>query len=192
MKILLELRRKLKAKKPNFRRADAHKKAKLGNAYRKPKGLQNKMRLSKKGYRKTIKVGYGSPRQVKDLTRDGLRQIRVCSMKDLLTVNPKTDGAELSRTLGMKKKLVLIAKALELKIKILNVKEPQKFIDEANKKVEDKKAKKVARDEKKKAKEKKKAEKTIESKVKESEAATEEETKVKEKKELDKTLISKE
>lgn len=50
-----------------FIRQDAHKKAKLKNLWRKPKGLHNKMRLQKKGYRRLPKVGMGTPNTEKNL-----------------------------------------------------------------------------------------------------------------------------
>ena len=44
-KKLLEKRKESKNKKPIFRRKDIHKKSKIGKAWRKAKGLQNKQRL---------------------------------------------------------------------------------------------------------------------------------------------------
>ena len=52
-KDLLEFRKKIKAKKPNFIRQDAHKKGEIKKKWRRPKGLQSKMRLHKRGYRKS-------------------------------------------------------------------------------------------------------------------------------------------
>ena len=43
-KKLLELRKKIKGKKPNFIRQDAHKHKRLARKWRKPKGIQSKMR----------------------------------------------------------------------------------------------------------------------------------------------------
>ena len=54
----------MKKKKPKFIRQDAHKKGRLAKKWRKPKGLQSKMRLCKKGYRKRISKGYKSPKEV--------------------------------------------------------------------------------------------------------------------------------
>ena len=41
---LLELRKRIKRKKPEFIRQDAHKKKSLESKWRKPKGLHSKMR----------------------------------------------------------------------------------------------------------------------------------------------------
>ena len=40
---------------PNFTRSDAHKKKRLGKSWRKPKGLQSKRSLQKKGFKKVNK-----------------------------------------------------------------------------------------------------------------------------------------
>ena len=51
---LLELRRAMKRKKPDFIRQDSHKKAGLGAKWRKPKGIHSKMRKKHKG--KYVKI----------------------------------------------------------------------------------------------------------------------------------------
>ena len=61
---LLQLRKRIKAKKPNFVRQDSHKQKEVKKKWRKPKGMQSKMRLKKKGYRKSVSIGYGSPKKV--------------------------------------------------------------------------------------------------------------------------------
>ena len=71
-KTLLNIRKKIKSKKPFFFRQDAHKNLKLGDKWRKPKGLHSKMRLGFKGYRKSVSIGYGSPKITKNLHKSGL------------------------------------------------------------------------------------------------------------------------
>ena len=83
MKKLIILRKAMKAKKPSFIRQDSHKKKRVGLAWRKPKGLQSKMRLSIKGYRKTANPGYGSPKLVAGLSKEGLVKVNVGCVKDL-------------------------------------------------------------------------------------------------------------
>jgi len=47
---LIEIKKDMKSKKPNFARRNYNTKPRISNGWRKPKGLQNKMRLNKKGY----------------------------------------------------------------------------------------------------------------------------------------------
>ena len=74
MKELLELRNKIKAKKPRFIRHDAHKKKRVSLNWRRPRGRQSKMRLHKKGYARGRSTGFGSPNQIRNLSRQGLTQ----------------------------------------------------------------------------------------------------------------------
>ena len=67
----LALRAQMKGKKPEFIRQDAHKKPGLGWKWRRPKGITSKMRLHLKGYRRIVKKGYRSPKDVRGLTKDG-------------------------------------------------------------------------------------------------------------------------
>lgn len=121
MKALLELRKKLKAKKPSFIRHDAHKKVRVGLVWRKPKGRQNKMRLHQKGYAKGRSTGYGSPRAVAGLSTNGLKQNVVHTLKDLISLDSKVDGIIIGRTVGLKKREVLVEEATKKGFTLLNV-----------------------------------------------------------------------
>jgi len=190
---LLELREKIKNKKPDFVRQEYKRRKTLAEKWRKPKGLQSKMRRKFKGRRKSPSTGYGSPKEIKGFDVSGLKQIYVNSINDLENVDAKEEGIILSTRIGLRKKIEIIKKATEKKIKILNIKNTEEFL----KKVEEQRKKdKEKREEKTKEKEKKKKEKEkkVAEKKKEklSEKLTEEEKKEKEKKEQDKLLTQKE
>ncbi len=188
----LAQRKALKAKKPTFMRADGHKKKEVGKEWRKPKGLHNKMRLQKRGYRRTIKKGWGSPNSVKYLHPSGKREVIVSCIADLDLLDPKTDGAIISSTVGTRLKVTLVTSAIEKNLTILNLKDPNKFLSEIKARLDKKKEVKEekAKEKKKKEKEKEEKAKTIEEKVKKEEGqpVDEEERKEKEKKEQDKLL----
>jgi len=65
MKKLLELRKKIKQRKPEFIRQDAHKKAKLKRKWVRPRGIDSKIRLGLKGYGKKPSTGWSSPKGTK-------------------------------------------------------------------------------------------------------------------------------
>jgi large subunit ribosomal protein L32e len=186
-----------KPKKPTFLRQDIHKKKRLSKVWRKPRGLQSKQRLEKRGYTLKVKTGYGTDASIKGTDRTGLRPVLVASVEALEKVDPKVESILISSNVGKRKKLDIVKKAVEKKLTLSNVKDPEGFIKEVEKaKVEEKKAKKDKVDTRKKkheeiekkakedkAKEDKKAEETSEDpKAKED----------KEKKELDKVLTQKE
>ncbi len=189
----LKFRKEMKKKKPKFIRQDAHKKRKLAKVWRRPRGLHSKVRLAKKGYRRKVSKGFKAPKEVRFLHPSGLDLTVVNNLKDLNNIDPKKEGILIASAIGVKKKLAIIKRALELKIAILNIKSPKDYI----KSIEEKrKKKKEVREKKKKEKEEKK--KIIEKKAKEKKAkeekeeltdkVSEEEKKKQEKLEKDKLL----
>ena len=143
MKELLALRALIKKKKPHFKRYDAGKKARLSFSWRSVRAKQNK--IGRKGYPRAPAVGYSSPASVRGFSRLGLAQILVSNIKDLDSIDAKTQGAILSAGLGDKKRVELLKTAQEKKITILNFKDPQGFIKSVEEKLASKKVAKTAK-----------------------------------------------
>jgi len=178
-----------------FTRQDSHKKKRLNIGWRKPKGLQSKMRLSHKGHKATVKPGYGINHTLKNLHPSGLIPKTVANLSDLDSLSKDKDGAILSSTLGLRKKITIIGECIAKSIKILNLKDPDAFLNKIKeseiKKKEKKAVGKKEKDEKKEELKKiaeKKKKKSIETAVDKSEQEKADE----EKKEKDKVLITKE
>lgn len=184
MNKLSDLKKKLKKKMPSFKRKDNHKKIRLGDSWRKPKGLQNKMRLQVNGHRAIVKNGYRTPRLLRGMSNKGLNICRISCMKDIKALDPKKDAIVVSSKLSIKKLLTLLPKLAEEKFSVLNFNDVSKKIDEIKKKQENakKEKEKTLADRKKKkealAKEKK------DSKNKEADNKKQEEDKTETKKEL--------
>jgi large subunit ribosomal protein L32e len=196
MKELLALKKKMNQKRPAFIRQDSHKKAEIGPKWRKPRGMHSKIRLKKKGYRKMPNAGYRSPNVVRGMHMSGLTQVLITSLKDLENVSKESQGAIISSSFGIKKRIEALKLAKEKGITVLNIKNPDAYLKEAEenmkKKKEDKKSKAEKKQKKKKAekpKEKKEAEEETKDDLKAM--VSEEEKKIKEKKEKDKALIKK-
>lgn len=184
IKELMELRKQIKIKKPDFIREDAQRK-RVPAKWKRPVGIHSKVRHGFQGHIVKVKPGFGSPRLVKGLDRSGLKPILVNNINELLKLT-KQDGAILSSKLGKKKKLELIKKCIENNIKILNLKNPQEYFKLAdNKKQEQKKIKQEL-----KKKKEEKAKETEKKEVKEDKLA--EKIDIETKKELDKVLTKKE
>ena len=163
MEKLLAVRKKAKSRKPNFVRQDVLKKPGLGKGWRRPKGLQSKLRYNKRGKGKNISSGYRSPRAVRGLDGSGKEMVTITNSKDLEGLDIKKHSLLLSSTLGNKKRIQILKKAKELGLKVLNFKNPDEFV----KKVEDilvskKKSKEFVKKEAEKKKETKKEEKLAE------------------------------
>lgn len=190
MKELLELRNMLKRKKPRFRGQENYKKVRIKERWRKPKGLNSKVRQNKAGKPAQVSSGYRSPRLVRGLTRDGLRPIMVHCLSDLAKIKSKEEGIVISANVGTRKKIDIIKEAQKKGMVIINIKNPDEYL----KRIEDKiKLRKEAR--KKKIEEKKKEDKKTAKKSEEkglAEKVSDEEKKEIEKKEKDKLLIKRE
>lgn len=201
---ILKLRKESKAKRPSkFRRQDIHKKPRLSDVWRKPRGIQSKQRLQLKGHTPIVKTGYGTPSNVKNLDKSGLIPVLVATTKELGSIDTKTQGVVISSKVGQKKKIEIIKLALEKNITILNLKNPSGFIESVEKKFQMKKKEKTERniakekkkeDLEKKAKEKEKKEQEENSSKEENktEDSDQNDKEKKEKKELDKVLTTKE
>ncbi len=178
-------------KKIKFIRQDAHKKSRLGNKWRRPKGLHSKMRLSFKGYNKSVSIGYGSPKNTRGLDKSGLKLIMIKSLKELEKINVKEECIAVAKTIGLKKKIEVLKQAIKKGIKVVNVKDVNKFLKEVEEKIkktkEEKEKLKKEKEVKKKEREKAPKKKTIEEKVEK----TDEEKKEEEKKERDRVLTKK-
>ncbi|MBI2106901.1 hypothetical protein HYT57_02855 [Candidatus Woesearchaeota archaeon] len=160
----------MKAKKKFVRHESVHFKS-LGSAWRRPRGIHNKLRLCKGGQGLTPKIGYGSGKDKKFLIK-GMEPTIVHTIKDLTLLNAKKDIVIIAASVGMKKKIMLIQKMQELKFQILNIKDVAAFLIKAeelkNKKKQEKKKQEVKVEEKKKTlteEEKKEAEKEEKRKV---------------------------
>lgn len=190
---MLKQRRAMKRKKPKFIRQDAHKKARVSNSWRRPKGIQSKMRLKRPGYRRSVEVGYGSPAAVKGLSREGLVPVVVKNIADLEKIK-KGEAAVISSTVGQRKRIEILNKAKESGIKVLNIKNIDEYLKAVAEKIEKRKEekKKATKDKEKKKEEKEKKAKEAEKKEDLAEKLSDEEKKEAEKKERDKLLTKKE
>ena len=183
MKNLLELRKNIKKKKPHFLRQNAGKLSKLKLAWRQPKGMHSKMRKKLRSYKKHPSPSYSSPKKVRGLTPEGFIPIIINNTPEL----KDQKAIIISGKVGLRKKIDIIKKALQLKIKILNLKNPEDFIKEIETKLKSKKEEENKKIEKRK-KSKQEAIKKTEPKTKEE---TPEEKEKREKEEKRKILEQK-
>lgn len=117
---LLKVRKKQKLKKPHFVQTDYHKKKRLKDTWRKPKGLHNKKRRYILGKGEMARPGYGSPTAVKGLHPSGFIEVLLNRVQDVDNVNPNKQAIRIARTVGQRKRLDIVKKARSLGLKIVN------------------------------------------------------------------------
>jgi len=126
-KRLLKIRSRINKKRPHFKRFESWRFVRIKDQWRKPRGIDNKMRTELQGWPKSVKIGYRGPAAVRGLHSSGMEEVMVWNTKDLEKVDTETQVARIGGTVGGRKKETMLEKAEELKIKILNpgVTEPE-------------------------------------------------------------------
>ncbi len=117
----LELRKELRLTRPKFLRQESWRYVRVGSAWRRPKGTDSKMRLRKKGWPSLVKIGYGGPLKSRGLHPSGFKDILVNTVNDLERLNPEIDAIRLASKLGAKKRRIVVDRAHELGLKVLNI-----------------------------------------------------------------------
>jgi len=102
-----------------FRRTNWFKLKRVGLFWRKPRGDDSKIKRKLAGHVAMPSPGYRSPSVVRGLHPSGYPSVVVHNLNELLKVAPGY-AVYLSSGLGRKKKEELIARAEELKLKLLN------------------------------------------------------------------------
>jgi large subunit ribosomal protein L32e len=120
IKRLFKVRKVQKAKKPTFIRANGKQYKRLDTNWRRPRGLQGKMRCGIKSKGPVVQIGYGSPAAVKGLHPSGYYDVLVNTVADLDNINAATEAVRISAKVGGRKKSMMEAKASELGLKVLN------------------------------------------------------------------------
>src|SRR3989344_99091 len=90
---LLNVRKEMKERKPEFIRQDNPKRMKLNYKWRKPKGVHSKIRHHFKGRRKMPSPGFKSPAAVRGLHSTGLEMVKKARELDVRVLNLKIDEA---------------------------------------------------------------------------------------------------
>jgi large subunit ribosomal protein L32e len=116
----LKLRLKIKRKKPDFVRKRGKIYKRLGLKWRRPKGIHSQLRKHKREAGNIPNPSYGSPRSVRGLHPSGFKEVIVYNIKDLAKINPEKEACRIASNIGKKKRIEIMKKAEELKLKVLN------------------------------------------------------------------------
>jgi len=111
-----------KEHKVKFRRQKASQLKRLQESWRRPKGMDSKMRLGKKGRPPTPEVGYRKPKEVRGIHPSGLVEVLVNNPNDVRKIDRERHAVRISARVGRRKREEILKVAEELGVKVLNPK----------------------------------------------------------------------
>jgi len=117
---LLQVRKRAKQKKPEFLRSESWRYSKMSKSWRRPRGLDHKMRRKIKGWPPMVSTGYKGPKVARGLHPSGFREVLVHNVGELIRVDPAVQAARIAHTVGKKKRALILAEAKQKKITVLN------------------------------------------------------------------------
>jgi large subunit ribosomal protein L32e len=144
----LKARKRVKKKKPDFVRPESWRYVKLKESWRRPRGLDNKMRRKIKGWPPTVSTGYKGPKDARGLHPSGYREVLVHNAKEISEVDPKSEAARIAHTVGKKKRVQIIAEAKKRKVFILNFTPVKELVEKEEEEAEEKPEKPTAEEKK--------------------------------------------
>ncbi len=120
LKEALRKRKEISSRRPKFLRQESWRYVRIKEPWRKPKGIDSKMRKQKKGWPAIVKVGYRGPSDARGLHPSGLEERLVHNLRDLETLVPGKEAARIASNVGAKKRAEIFRRAKELGIRVLN------------------------------------------------------------------------
>ncbi|EPQ31107.1 uncharacterized protein PFL1_01296 [Pseudozyma flocculosa PF-1] len=105
-----------------FKRHHSDRYHRVGESWRKPKGIDSCVRRRFRGTIAMPKIGYGSNKKTRHLMPNGYRRFVVSNVKDveLLLMHNNSYAAEIAHNVSSKKRIEILEKAKVLGIKVTN------------------------------------------------------------------------
>ena len=120
LKELVAKRKAVSETRPKFVRQESWRYVRIHPEWRKPKGVDNKVRKQDKGWPKLVRVGYRGPVAARGLHPSGHYEVMVYRTDDLDALVPGRDVARIGGTVGAKKRDSILSRATELGIRVVN------------------------------------------------------------------------
>ncbi|MCJ7516994.1 MAG: 50S ribosomal protein L32e [Methanomassiliicoccales archaeon] len=117
---LLSKRNTMSRKRPHFLRQEGFRFKRLGDTWRRPRGMHSKMRRHYKYRPPVVSIGYRGPKKVRGLHSSGFEEVMVHTPAKLDGIDSKRQAVRIGGSVGYKKRLEIEARADKLGIRVLN------------------------------------------------------------------------
>jgi len=112
----------IKKRTARFKRHQSDRRITVKDSWRKPKGIDSRVRRRFKGSVLMPKIGYGSNKKTRNLRPDGFLQFLVRTPKDieLLLMHNGKYAAEIAHNISARKRKSICERAAQLGVKVTN------------------------------------------------------------------------
>ncbi|KAK9759838.1 60S ribosomal protein L32 [Basidiobolus ranarum] len=112
----------VKKRTKHFKRHQSDRYKTVKEAWRKPKGIDNRVRRRFKGQIPMPSIGYGSNQKTRHLLPNGFKKFVVSSPKELevLLMQNRTYAAEIAHNVSSKNRIAIVERAQQLNVKVTN------------------------------------------------------------------------
>jgi len=107
-------------KKPKFLRQGSKYLVRIKKKWRKPRGRDSKLRQKEKSKGAWVNIGYRSPKKLRGLHPSGFKEMLIQNLNDVQKIDSKKQAGRIAHTIGKRKRQLILEKAKEMNIKILN------------------------------------------------------------------------
>lgn len=107
------------------KRQNTHKTKRIKKSWKRPVGRHSKQRLKLKCAPQMPEAGLRTPKEVRGLHPSGFEDVLVHRPEDLEDLDAEEDAARIGSKVGKRKRAMIVEKAEELDIKVLNAGEEE-------------------------------------------------------------------
>ncbi|CAO1632191.1 unnamed protein product [Parajaminaea phylloscopi] len=112
----------IKKRTKAFKRHHSDRYHRVGESWRKPRGIDSCVRRRFRSKTPMVSIGYGSNKKTRHMMPNGLRRFVVSNVNDvdLLLMHNNTFAAEIAANVSSKKRIAILEKAKVLGVKVTN------------------------------------------------------------------------